>query len=142
MTLDRTLGLLLVLAACGASSDDPPSPDAGASGKPAAGSLAAGSGGSSSSPAQGCPLTPPSACPEPKPSYADVKPIFEQRCYACHDGNHMQWPLTSYQHVADWFGEVRAQMVACTMPPASAKSDMTVSERMRILDWIRCGYPE
>jgi hypothetical protein len=140
MTSDRTLGLLMaagvsLAAACGGAADDPPASDAGTAGRPAA-----GSGGSS--PTQGCPLTPPSACPDPKPSYADVEPIFERRCYACHDGNHMLWPLTTYQHVADWFGEVRAQMVACTMPPASAKSDMSVSERMQILEWIRCGYPE
>lgn len=150
MTLDRALGLLTAAcvclgSACGGSADDPPAADAGTAGRPAAGAPAAGSGGSagsSSPPAEGCPLTPPTTCPDPKPSYADVKPIFEQRCYACHDGNHMQWPLTTYQHVADWFGEVRAQMIACSMPPASAKSDMSVSERMQILEWIRCGYPE
>jgi hypothetical protein len=148
MTSYRTMGLLLaagvsLAAACGG--DDPPAPatatDAGAAGQSTAGGSAAGSGGSSSRP-EGCPLTPPTTCPDPKPGYADVKPIFEQRCYSCHDGNHQQWPLTTYQHVADWFGEVRAQMIACSMPPASAMSEMTVGERRQILEWIRCGYPE
>lgn len=106
-----------------------------------AGHPAAGSGGGGSKPA-GCPLTPPTDCPDDKLTYADVSPIFEARCISCHDGNHGQWPLTEYQHVADWFGEVRAQLIGCTMPPVDSKSDMSVDERMKILTWIRCGYPK
>lgn len=91
---------------------------------------------------EGCPFSPPSACPDPKPTYADVQPIFEERCFACHDGTGQQWGLTSYQHVADWFGEIRSQMIACTMPPLDSGMTMPVSERIKILTWIRCGFPK
>lgn len=73
--------------------------------------------------------------------YADVAPIFAKHCTTCHDGQHGQWPLTSYQHVADWFGEIRAQMVSCTMPPVAESAGMPLSDRMTILTWIRCGFP-
>ena len=45
-------------------------------------------------------------------------------------------------HVADWYGEIRAQMVACTMPPVDAGLAMSLAERQKILSWIRCGFPK
>jgi len=144
MELDRWLGrplacAVLGLSLCTACGDDAgdPKPWTGGTHAHAGANLPAAGGGS---PPAGCPVTPPTVCPEPKPTFASVKPLFEQHCQSCHDGMHEQWPLTSYQHVADWFGEIRAQLIACTMPPAEAASAMTLEDRMRILTWIRCGY--
>ena len=136
------LGIVGYAAACQSSShtDHPPwTPVAGA---PAADTDAGADDANASMPA-GCPLTPPTACPSDDiPRYADVQPIFAERCVTCHDGQHGQWPLSDYQHIADWFGEVRAQMVSCTMPPADSGLTMPAAERMAILTWIRCGFPK
>jgi hypothetical protein len=88
-----------------------------------------------------CQIVPPTECADPKPVYADVSPIFAARCTGCHNGSDEMWPLSSYQHVADWFGEIRAQMIACTMPPLDSGLPMPLEERMKILEWIRCGFP-
>jgi hypothetical protein len=64
-----------------------------------------------------------------------------RRCTSCHNGTGGQWPLNQYEHVADWYGEIRAQMLACTMPPVDSGSAMPLRERQTILTWIRCGFP-
>jgi hypothetical protein len=89
-----------------------------------------------------CDVTAPRACPDPAPSYTDVEPIFEEHCISCHDGLGEHWPLTSYEHVADWYDTIRAMMLSCGMPPADAGTSISTSERELILTWIRCGYPE
>lgn len=90
-----------------------------------------------------CDVTAPTRCPEPPPRYADVEPIFQQRCVGCHYGMpDGPWPLTSYGHVASWANEIRGQVLACTMPPPEEGVPMTVEEREAILTWIRCGVPE
>lgn len=89
-----------------------------------------------------CDVEAPTECPEPPPRYADVEPIFEQRCVVCHDSRPPEWPLTSYRHVADWNDEIRAEMLRCTMPPFTSDVEMSTAERERILTWILCGYPE
>ena len=84
-------------------------------------------------------------CPEPAPVYADVAPIFEQRCAtaACHSGFvGGPWPLRDYEHIADWQDVVRAEVVSCAMPPPDANVPITDEERLQILNWIRCGLPE
>ena len=91
---------------------------------------------------EGCPLTPPASCPSPEPHYADIEPILKDRCFTCHDGTGEQWGLDNYEHVADWFAEIRAQMVACSMPPLDSGIPMPTSERMQIVQWIRCDYPK
>jgi hypothetical protein len=55
--------------------------------------------------------------------------------------NDGPWPLTSYEHVANWQDIIRGAMLACTMPPADAGNLMTNDERMAILVWIRCALP-
>ena len=89
-----------------------------------------------------CDVERPTACPDASLRYADVAPIIAQRCTGCHNGKDGMWPLSTYQHVADWSGEIRAQMLSCTMPPPSAGIDMPLAERQTILDWIRCGFPK
>ena len=136
----RPFALLLLVAvtcqACKEGDDAAPSDDAGsvqdAEITPDAAALRA------------CEVEPPKECAEPKLHYADVAPIFSRRCTSCHNGTEDDgpWPLTSYQHVADWSGEIRAQMLVCTMPPPGSGIDMPVSERQKILSWIRCGFPK
>jgi hypothetical protein len=89
-----------------------------------------------------CDATAPLSCPNPMPHYADVEQIFAERCVSCHNGAGEEWPLTSYEHVADWSGEIRAQMLACSMPPVYANIAMPLEERQTILNWIRCGFPK
>lgn len=87
-----------------------------------------------------CSISTPASCPTPAPVYADVKPIFDQRCVTCHnDEPNSPWSLNDYNHIADW-QEVVSQMIAdCQMPPADAGIPMTVEEREKILTWIQCG---
>jgi mono/diheme cytochrome c family protein len=91
-----------------------------------------------------CTVQAPTSCPTPKPHYADVEPIFKQRCVGCHNGASpdSQWPLTEYEHVADWFDIIRDEMLHCSMPPADSGITMPNAERSAILTWIRCGFPK
>jgi hypothetical protein len=52
------------------------------------------------------------------------------------------WPLTAYNHVADWQDVIRADMLTCAMPPPDAGVPMGSDERVAILTWIRCGFPQ
>src|SRR5262245_15303976 len=50
-----------------------------------------------------CSVTAPTSCPDPAPHYADVMPIFRDRCVICHSGAvDGPWALTDYEHIADW----------------------------------------
>jgi hypothetical protein len=91
-----------------------------------------------------CTVTAPTSCPTPKPHYADVEPIFKKRCVGCHNGASPDspWPLTEYEHVADWFDIIRDEMLHCGMPPADSGMTMPDAERVAILTWIRCGFPK
>lgn len=48
------------------------------------------------------------------------------------------WPLTDYQHVADWAAAVRDELLRCAMPPPEAPA-ITEGERDLLLLWVRCG---
>lgn len=90
-----------------------------------------------------CAPTAPSECPNPAPRYADVAPIFEQRCASCHNGaKDAPWPLDTYGHVADWATVVRDELLQCLMPPEDSGVEMPPEERQAILVWVRCGAPE
>jgi uncharacterized membrane protein len=89
-----------------------------------------------------CDVTLPRSCSDMSLGWADVQPIFEQRCIGCHSGDPGgPWPLTSYEHAADWANEIRSQMRACSMPPVDAGIVMPTEEREKILLWVRCGAP-
>src|SRR5437868_1867863 len=50
-----------------------------------------------------CSVPVPTTCPDPAPRYADVAPIFQQRCVTCHAGNPGgPWSLADYGPVSDW----------------------------------------
>jgi hypothetical protein len=89
-----------------------------------------------------CGVPAPTSCPSPAPTFAaDIQPIIQRLCVPCHVGvADGPWPLTAYQHVADWQDIIRAAMLDCTMPP-DAGFPMTKSERLTLLTWIRCGLP-
>lgn len=90
-----------------------------------------------------CPAVASAECPDPGPHYAEVAPIFEQRCASCHTGEvDAPWPLDSYENVADWQPLVLDDLRRCSMPPADSGITMTLGERERLLTWLRCGYPE
>lgn len=89
-----------------------------------------------------CDTVAPTECNDPGISYADdIAPILAARCIPCHDGSAEQWPLTSYTHVVDWRPDIRTRMLDCSMPPPDAGIPITLAERQRILDWIRCDAP-
>ncbi len=90
-----------------------------------------------------CAPTAPAACPDPMPHYPDVAPIFERRCASCHTGiTDAQWPLNTYEHVADWATVVRDELLQCAMPPSDSGVTLPAEERDQILVWVRCGYPK
>lgn len=90
-----------------------------------------------------CELEAPTACPTPAVTYADVEPIFRERCIVCHSGEvGAQWPLDTRSHIADWEDTVRAGVLECWMPPVGSGVPMKEEERLAILTWIRCGLPE
>jgi hypothetical protein len=89
-----------------------------------------------------CESVAPTACAQDELPFAEVQPIFEERCVPCHDGSGDEWPLTTWRHAADWAMEIRSVMLDCSMPPADADPPvhMTQAERDAILMWLRCGY--
>jgi hypothetical protein len=90
-----------------------------------------------------CTVEAPTVCPDPPPHYPDIQPIIERACVPCHQGlPGGNWPLLQYSHVADWQDIIRAQMLACTMPPPDAGVPISDEEREAILTWILCGYLE
>jgi hypothetical protein len=107
------------------------------------GARADGGGDDDGAVSYACPPPAPTVCPHPAPRYPDIAPIIEARCWSCHSGSMPDvWPLTDYSHVADWQDLVRDNLLACTMPPEDAGIQMTAGERVAILTWILCGFPE
>ena len=80
-----------------------------------------------------CEAVDPSECPDPSLDYASVEPIFQARCVTCHNGKTEQWPLTTYQNIADWYDAVRTLVLDCAMPPPESGLTISTEERNRIL---------
>jgi hypothetical protein len=90
-----------------------------------------------------CSVIAPTVCPNPPPHYPDIAPIVEVRCVPCHYGAvDGPWPLTSRKHLADWYDIIPPALLNCLMPPRDAGVPMTTEERVAILTWLRCGFPE
>lgn len=113
----------------------------------------AGSGGGAGDSGDGdgdgadCDLTAPTACPSDMPTYADVEPIFAERCVVCHAGPSGEmcptcWSLERHVDIKHWTMQIRNQMLQCAMPPVTSGMTMPDAERMKILEWLRCGAPE
>jgi hypothetical protein len=90
-----------------------------------------------------CSVPAPTACPSPSLHYSDIAPIIQANCAGlCHGGlPDGPWPLTEYQHVADWADVIGPLVANCLMPPPDAGVSMTTADRLAILTWIRCGSP-
>lgn len=89
-----------------------------------------------------CMAVAPTSCPAPAPTYANVAPIFKQRCVGCHAANWTgPWPLDTYGHIADWADDVRSHLLDCTMPPPESGMPIPFEESQQILTWLRCGLP-
>jgi hypothetical protein len=41
-----------------------------------------------------------------------------------------------------WADVVRADLIDCSMPPGEGGVAMADEERLAVLVWIRCGFPE
>lgn len=90
-----------------------------------------------------CTVQPPTECPDPAPVYADVAPIFKQRCATCHISDWTgPWPLDTYSHIADWADTIRDMLVQCSMPPPEAGTPLPDEESEQILTWIKCKTPK
>lgn len=91
-----------------------------------------------------CSVAAPISCPAPALRYADISNSIAQYCAGpCHSGiPDGPWPLTSYEHVADWADVIRTELLGCTMPPADSGIALPSADQAAILAWIRCGFPE
>ncbi|HVU01691.1 MAG TPA: hypothetical protein VHE30_08065 [Polyangiaceae bacterium] len=80
-------------------------------------------------------------CPDgPKPVFTDVFPIIQAKCNDCHVGGAGKpWQLDTYENVAHWATQVRADLQRCTMPPADAGNQLTTEERKLLITWVVCG---
>jgi hypothetical protein len=123
-----------------------PMPTGGSSGTTGTGGVAGQTGAGGEAGAYTpppCTVVAPTACPDPAPTYADVEPIFTQRCVVCHMGSaNGPWPLTNYGHIASWSDDIRAMLLTCTMPPPEERTPLPNAENLAILTWIRCGMPQ
>jgi hypothetical protein len=89
---------------------------------------------------EACSVTAPSECPSPAVTYGDVAPIFGRSCAGCHTGKNGQpWSLGAYEDVADWQDLVQAEVLNCTMPPKDSGMHVSDEDRLKILQWVRCG---
>ncbi|APR81745.1 Hypothetical protein A7982_07094 [Minicystis rosea] len=119
------------------------SSSSGATGTSSSSSGTGGSGTGGGPVTPPCDVTAPTSCPDPAPTYADVMPILTLKCQPCHSGvPNGPWPLTDYDHVADWQNEIRTELLACSMPPLDGGVTITDEERMLLLTWVRCGVPK
>ena len=89
-----------------------------------------------------CRPLPEANCNGIVPTFTDLQPIFMHRCQTCHNGSGTEWPLVTYQHVADWQDQVRTEIVTCAMPPLDGGQVITYAEREAIFTWVRCGRPK
>lgn len=127
----------LLAAALGCSSEDTTAGD----GNQLDGGVVQGAGDGAVAPFV-CDVVPPTACPEDAPKYSDVQPIFTEQCGACHGKDWTgEWPLDNYSHISDWQDEIRSELVTCSMPPPDGGVVIALEDRMKILNWIRCGLP-
>lgn len=89
-----------------------------------------------------CTVVAPTSCTDPDLRYSDVEPIVEDKCQPCHDGTQQQWPLTTYNHLADWFDLVPPEVANCRMPPEPLQRSISDEERVILLTWFACGFPQ
>ena len=84
-------------------------------------------------------------CPSPAPSFsAQVQPIIDQHCNACHitGGAAPDRLLTTYAEVFKYWMPSFTAVYSCIMPPAADVVDqLSPSDRQTLLQWLACGAP-
>jgi hypothetical protein len=83
---------------------------------------------------------------------ADIAPIVQQKCAACHaEGGHAPYVFASYDDVVAASDAILSAVGSRQMPPFLAEAccaawfqdfDLTDDERARLLGWIEQGAPE
>lgn len=73
------------------------------------------------------------------PTYErEIKPIFMNRCYKCHDGVYRSTDWSEYSQVKLWSGDIRNRVVIYrTMPPKD--NYITEEERILVDRWVEKG---
>lgn len=69
------------------------------------------------------------------PTFADVKPIFENRCLECHSAEHWNW--TNYDTAFAKRREIYNRVWGTRSMPMG--KSMPESERVTIRDWVDGG---
>ena len=86
------------------------------------------------------------------PEYvADVAPILQARCYACHsEGGTAPWEMQSYEDIVGWSAMIREVILTKRMPPRqpdmhylpfSEMHGILPSESSTLMRWIDAGTP-
>ncbi len=88
------------------------------------------------------------------PTFADIGPIYQARCVACHqEGGIAPFALDTYADAAQWATASAAATAARSMPPFLVVGDgscgefvdsqwLTDEELATIADWAEAGAPE
>ncbi|MGL1904234.1 MAG: cytochrome c [Fibrobacterales bacterium] len=71
---------------------------------------------------------------------ADLKPLFDAKCVACHLGRHSAF--SSYAGVFASKSSIFTRVENGSMPKTTGGISITAEERQTILDWITGGAPE
>ncbi|MGQ0508537.1 MAG: hypothetical protein ACT4TC_24835 [Myxococcaceae bacterium] len=87
-----------------------------------------------------CPVPMPTECPNIPVRYSDLTALISERCSVCHTGAvGGPWPLSDYQSVADWQDALRDLIRTCEMPPVESGIELSLEERTKFLQWVKCG---
>jgi hypothetical protein len=94
-----------------------------------------------------CMPPPEVTCPDGGgPSFtADVLPVFKNVCANCHAPGETEAsiPLTTYQQIHLWVGEINNQVfLSCLMPPSNAPVPLSDDQGQTLLVWLACGAPD
>jgi len=138
----------IVITSCASATPLPvhvPVPDSSPASASASASASAPAPASASASASACARTVPTACASPRPSYAaDIRPLLERRCYACHANGGEAADDHDFSRLATLRAQQRsviAEVGACAMPPQGAHP-LEDDEAALLLRWIACGTPD
>lgn len=65
----------------------------------------------------------------------DMKPIFQQRCYSCHQSGYWDW--TKYDNAFKYKDKIRWRVWETRTMPLGG--NITEDERKKIRDWVDQG---
>jgi len=90
-----------------------------------------------------CPNDLPASCPSMVPSYkTDIAPILATYCVTCHSPTGVAgYPEVTYADVSKQASSILDTVYQCTMPPIGS-SQLTVQQRVTLMDWLVCNAPD